>query len=182
LQAFDPIYVNFYLPEQDITDLRPGQAIRIAVEAYPGATFTGEISAVNAKVDDATHNVQVQATLRNADERLVPGMFATADVVLPRQDKFVTLPETAIVYNPYGNAVYVIEKPVESGDAGPLIARQRFIQVGETRGDQVAVVKGVQVGDEIVTAGQLKLRNGSPVQIDNSVQLSSNPAPHPPNT
>jgi membrane fusion protein (multidrug efflux system) len=182
LQALDPIYVNFYLPEQDITDLRPDQAIRIAVEAYPGATFTGAISAVNAKVDDATHNIQVQATLRNADERLVPGMFATADVVLPRQDKFVTLPETAIVYNPYGNAVYVIEKPAEAGGAGPLIARQRFVQLGETRGDQVAVVKGVQVGDEIVTAGQLKLRNGSPVQIDNSVQLSSNPAPHPPNT
>ena len=182
LQAFDPIYVNFYLPEQDITDLRTGQAIRIAVEAYPGTTFTGEISAVNAKVDDATHNVQVQATLRNADERLVPGMFATADVVLPRQDKFVTVPETAIVYNPYGNAVYVIEKPAGTGGADPLIARQRFVQLGETRGDQVAVVKGVQVGDEIVTAGQLKLRNGSPVRIDNTVQLSSNPAPQPPNT
>jgi membrane fusion protein (multidrug efflux system) len=182
LQAFDPIYVNFYLPEQDITDLRTGQAVRVTVEAYPGATFTGTISAINAKTDDATHNVQVQATLRNLDERLVPGMFATTDVVLPRQDKFVTLPETAVVYNPYGNAVYVIEKPAESGGAGPLIARQRFIQLGETRGDQIAVVKGVQVGDQIVTAGQLKLRNGSPVQVDNTVQLSSNPAPQPPNT
>ena len=182
LQAFDPIYVNFYLPEQDITDLRTGQAVRIIVEAYPGTTFTGTISAINAKTDDATHNVQVQATLRNLDERLVPGMFATTDVVLPRQDKFVTVPETAIVYNPYGNAVYVIEKPSGPGGAEPLVARQRFVQLGETRGDQVAVVKGVQVGDEIVTAGQLKLRNGSPVRIDNTVQLSSNPAPQPPNT
>jgi len=182
LQALDPIYVNFFLPEQDITDLRAGQAVRIAVETYPGETFTGVISALNAKVDDATHNIQVQATLRNADERLVPGMFATTDVVLPRQDHFVTLPATAIVYNPYGNAVYVIEKSSEPGGDGALIARQRFIQLGETRGDQIAVVKGVQAGDEIVTAGQLKLRNGSPVQIDNTVQLSVNPAPQPPNT
>ena len=182
LQALDPIYVNFFLPEQDITDLRPGQAVRIAVETYPGETFTGVISALNSKVDDATHNIQVQATVRNADERLVPGMFATTDVVLPRQDKFVTLPATAIVYNPYGNAVYVIEKSSEPGGAGPLIARQRFIQLGETRGDQISVVKGVQVGDQIVTAGQLKLRNGSPVRVDNTVELTTNPAPQPPNT
>jgi len=182
LQAVDPIYVNFFLPEQDITDLRPGQAVRIAVETFPDVMFTGVISALNSKVDDATHNIQVQATVRNADERLVPGMFATADVVLPRQDQYVTLPETAIVYNPYGNAVYVIEKSPDAGGAGPLVARQRFIQLGETRGDQVAVLKGVQAGDRIVTAGQLKLRNGSAVQVDNTVELSTNPAPQPPNT
>jgi len=184
LQAVDPIYANFSLPEQDVTLLKVGQAVRLSVEAFPGVTFAGVINALNAKVDETTHNLQVQATVHNADERLVPGMFVRADVVLPREDHYVTLPATAIVYNPYGDAVYVIE-PGPGADppgGGALIARQRFVQLGETRGDQVAVVKGVRAGEQIVTAGQLKLRNGSPVQVNNAIQPADNPAPTPPNT
>ncbi|HUL55114.1 MAG TPA: efflux RND transporter periplasmic adaptor subunit [Opitutaceae bacterium] len=182
LQALDPIYANFSLPEQDVTQLKAGQAVRLAVEAYPGEIFDGAINALNAKVDETTHSLQVQATVRNADERLVPGMFVRADVVLPREDRFVTLPATAIVYNSYGDAVYVIEEGADPPGGPTLVARQRFVELGETRGDQVAVVKGVRPGEQVVTAGQLKLRNGSLVQINNAVQPSANPAPTPPNT
>jgi membrane fusion protein (multidrug efflux system) len=182
LLALDPIYVNFALPQQDVTGLTVGQSIQIAVDAYPGEVFEGTITALNAKVDDATRNLQVQATLRNAEEKLRPGMFATVDVLLPQKDAIVTLPQTAIVYNPYGNAVYVVEKSTEGPTAGGLIARQRFVQMGDTRGDQVAVLKGVKAGEEIVTSGQLKLRNGAAVQINNTVVPENTPAPTPPNT
>lgn len=182
LQALDPLYANFSLPEQDVTRLKVGQTVHLSVEAYPGEIFTGVVNALNAKVDELTHNILVQATVHNADERLVPGMFVRADVMLPQKDEFITLPVTAIVYNPYGNAVYVIEKSTDPAAAGALVARQRFVQLGATRGDQVAIVKGVQAGDQIITAGQLKLRNGSPVQVNNAVQPANNPAPTPPNT
>jgi membrane fusion protein (multidrug efflux system) len=183
LQSLDPIYANFSLPEQEVTQLRAGQEVRLTVEAFPGQTFTGAINALNAKVDETTHNLQVQAMLRNPGERLVPGMFVRADVVLPQADHFVTLPETAIVYHSYGNAVYVIDRAGDPpGRGGDLVVHERFVELGETRGDEVAVVKGVRPGEEVVTAGQLKLRNGSPVQINNTVQPASNPAPNLPNT
>ena len=181
LQELDPIYINFALPQQDVTGLTAGQSIQVTVDTYPGQVFTGTITALNAKVDDATRNLQVQATLRNADEKLRAGMFGTVDVLLPQKDNFVTLPQTAIVYNPYGNAVYVVEKSTEGTDGGALLARQRFVQMGETRGDQVAILKGVKTGEEVVTSGQLKLRNGAPVAINNSVTPGNNPAPTPPN-
>ena len=164
-----------------MTGLTAGQSIQVTVDTYPGQVFTGTITALNAKVDDATRNLQVQATLRNADEKLRAGMFGTVDVLLPQKDNFVTLPQTAIVYNPYGNAVYVVEKSTEGTDGGALLARQRFVQMGETRGDQVAILKGVKTGEEVVTSGQLKLRNGAPVAINNSVTPGNNPAPTPPN-
>jgi membrane fusion protein (multidrug efflux system) len=182
LQALDPIYVNFSLPQQDVGDLHAGQTVRITVDAYPGAVFEGKINAVNSMIDEATRNIQVQATIRNADERLVPGMFAGVDVILSHEDRLVTLPETAIVYNPYGTAVYIIERTTTESGGQRLVARQHFVTLGETRGDQVAVVKGVKAGDEVVTAGQLKLRNGAPVVVDNSAQPAANPAPNLPNT
>src|ERR1022692_4350658 len=182
LQTLDPIYVNFSLPQQDVGDLHAGQTVRMTVDAFPGVAFEGKVNALNSTVDEATRNIQVQATVRNADERLVPGMFAGVDLILPREDRFVTLPETAIVYNPYGAAVYVVERTKTESGGQLLVARQHFVTLGETRGDQVAVVKGVNAGDEVVTAGQLKLRNGSPVAVDNAAQPASNPAPVPPNT
>jgi membrane fusion protein (multidrug efflux system) len=182
LQALDPIYVNFTLPQQDVADLHVGQSVRVTVDAYPGAVFEGKVNAINSKVDDATRNIQVQATIPNKDERLLPGMFAGVDLILPRQDHFVTLPETAIVYNPYGDAVYVIERTKTPSGAQLLVARQHFVTLGDARGDEVAVVKGINAGDEIVTAGQLKLHNGSPVIVNNAVVSPVNPAPNPPNT
>ena len=181
LQAMDPIYVNFTVPQQDVVNLSPKQSVQVSIDAYPGEAFDGAINAINAKVDDATRNLAVQATLGNAGGKLKPGMFGAVDVLLPRQARLITLPQATIVYNPYGNAVYIVEKSKEAAGAGALIARQRFVQLGETRGDQVAVLKGVQIGDEVVTSGQLKLRNGAAVAINNAVMPENNPAPTPPN-
>lgn len=181
LQALDPIYVNFALPQQDVVDLTEGQKVQVRIDAYPDQTFEGAISAISPKVDDASRNLQVQATLGNANARLKPGMFGSVDVLLPRQGKVITLPQAAIVYNPYGDAVYVVEKAKDAAGADGLVARQRFVQLGETRGDQVAVLKGVKIGDEVVTSGQLKLRNGAAVEINNSITPENNPAPTLPN-
>ena len=183
LQALDPIFVNFSMPQQDVIDLKVGQSVQVAIDAYPGIVFDGTVNAINSKVDDANRNVQVQATLANADERIKPGMFASVDVVLPAQDQYVTLPLTAITYNPYGNSVYVVENKGKDAEGHPVLTvRQQFVELGAQRGDQVAVLKGVKPGEEIVTAGQLKLRNGSPVEINNSVPIESNPAPKLQNT
>ena len=181
LQAMDPIYVNFTVPQQDVVNLSPKQSVQVSIDAYPGEAFDGAINAINAKVDDATRNLAVQATLGNAGGKLKPGMFGAVDVLLPRQARLITLPQATIVYNPYGNAVYIVEKSKEAAGAGALIARQRFVQLGETRGDQVAVLKGVQIGDEVVTSGQIKLRNGAAVAINNSVTPENNHAPTLPN-
>jgi membrane fusion protein (multidrug efflux system) len=183
LQAMDPLYLNFFLPQQDVTDLKVGQAVQVTVDAYPGVTFDGAITAINTKVDDASRNILVQATVRNADERVRPGMFGGVDVVLPAQDKLVTLPQTAISYNPYGNSVYIVEDKGKDADGHPVLTvRQQFVQLGSRRGDQVAVLKGVKAGDEVVTAGQLKLRNGSSVQINNTVVPPNRAQPSLPNT
>jgi len=181
LQTLDPIYVNFTLPQQEVVDLTEGQKVQVRIDAYPGETFEGAVNAVSPKVDDASRNLQAQATLGNAAAKLKPGMFATVEVLLPQQRKLITLPQAAIVYNPYGNAVYVVEKSKDAAGAAGLVARQRFVQLGETRGDQVAVLKGVAAGDEVVTSGQLKLRNGAAVAINNSVTPENNPAPTVPN-
>jgi membrane fusion protein (multidrug efflux system) len=181
LQTLDPIYVNFTLPQQEVVDLTEGQKVQVRIDAYPGETFEGAVNAVSPKVDDASRNLQAQATLSNAAAKLKPGMFATVEVLLPQQRKLITLPQAAIVYNPYGNAVYVVEKSKDAAGAAGLVARQRFVQLGETRGDQVAVLKGVAAGDEVVTSGQLKLRNGAAVAINNSVTPENNPAPTVPN-
>ena len=183
LQALDPLFFNFYLPQQDVTHLTVGQVVQITVDAYPGVVFAGEITAINPKVEETSRNLLVQATVRNQDERLRPGMFAALDVVLPRQDKLVTLPLTAISYNPYGNSVYVVENKGRDASGQPvLVVRQQFVQLGSQRGDQVAVLKRVNAGDEVVTAGQLKLRNGSSVQLNNTVEQTNSLRPNLPNT
>jgi membrane fusion protein (multidrug efflux system) len=182
LQSLDPLYINISLPQQDVVGLSVGEKVQITVDAYPGVVFSGAISALNSKVDDATRNLEIQATASNADGRLKPGMFGSVDVLQPKEDRFLVLPQTAIVYNPYGNAVYIVEQEKDAQGEPTLVARQQFVQLGETRGDQVAVLKGVAVGDQVVTAGQLKLRNGAAVQINDAVQPENEAAPTPPNT
>ena len=182
LQSLDPIYVNFTLPQQDVKNVTAGQQVAVTVDAYAGETFAGVINAYDVKLNDATRSVLVQATLANADGRLRPGMFTTVDVLLPQQEKVITLPQTAIIYNPYGNAVYVIEQGKDKDGQPQLTVRQQFVTLGTTRGDQVSVIEGVKVGDQVVTAGQLKLRNGVGVKVDNRVPVSNSPAPTPPNT
>ncbi len=151
---------------------RPGD--RAKVDTYPGQTFAGTIAAINPQVDASSRNVQVRATLGNPDRRLLPGMYATIDIDIGAPQHHITLPQTAIAYNPYGSTVFLIEH-----QGAAQTARQTFVTTGATRGDQVAVLSGVKEGDVVVTAGQMKLHNGSPVTIDNKVQPTSDAAPAP---
>jgi membrane fusion protein, multidrug efflux system len=180
LQALDPIYADFYVPQQSVEQMRLGQAVTVKVDAYKDLTFVGEIAAINPKVDTTNRNVQVRATLKNPDRKLLPGMYATVEIVTGTPQNYVTLPQTAITYNPYGDTVYVVESKGNDAEGKPqLTARQTFVTVGPTRGDQVAILKGVEEGDMIVTAGQIKLHNGSVVLIDNSVTPTADAAPVP---
>jgi len=180
LQSLDPIYVDFFLPQQALDQIRIGQAVNAKVDTYPGQSFSGEISAIEPKVDTSSRNVQVRATLKNPDHKLLPGMYATVDIATGNPQRFVTLPQTSITFNAYGNTVYIVDKGEAGADGQPqLIARQSFVKTGETRGDQVAILDGVKEGETVVTAGQLKLRNGAPVAVNNSVQPSDDPAPAP---
>jgi membrane fusion protein (multidrug efflux system) len=179
LQALDPIYLDFFVPQQAIDQVRLGQSVTIRIDAFKDQTFAGEISAINPKIDTNTRNVQVRATLKNPDRKLLPGMYATVAINTGEPANYITLPQTAITYNPYGNTVYVVDsKPAEAGGK-PLqqTARQTFVTTGPTRGDQVAILKGVNEGEMIVTTGQIKLHNGSPVLIDNSIAPSADAAP-----
>jgi membrane fusion protein (multidrug efflux system) len=179
LQSLDPIYADFTLPQQRLSRLKIGQAVTAATDAWPGRTFTGTITAINPKVDPETRNIQIEATLANPKHLLLPGMYATVTVQAGEPTPYLTLPQTAVSYNPYGDSVYVVEEG-KGPDGKPLLsARQTFVTVGETRGDQVAIVGGIKPGVMVVTSGQLKLKNGSPVMIDNSIVPSNNPAPTP---
>src|SRR5450631_4421700 len=182
LQALDPIYIDFYVPQQALARLKVKQVVSATVDAYPGVTFNGNIASVNSKVDTASRNVQIRASFANADRRLVPGMYANVDINDGEPSTLVTLPQSAITYNPYGNTVYLVQKSGTDDKGNPkLSVLQRFVKLGETRGDQVAVTSGVAAGDEVVTAGQMKLRNGSPVVVNNKVVPTSDSNPTPPN-
>ncbi len=174
LQALDPIHADFFLPQQALSQIETGQRITARIDTWPGETFPGEITAINPKVDTATRNVQVRATLKNPGERLLPGMFARVEITVGAPRNVVTLPVTAITSNPYGDTVYVVE-----GTAPEQTVRQVFVRVGETRGDVVAVQTGIEAGQTVVTAGQLKLRKGAPVTVDNSIVPTADPAPTP---
>jgi membrane fusion protein, multidrug efflux system len=177
LQALDRLYVDFTLPQQMVDQVAVGQAVNARLDAYPGRTFKGVIQAFNSKVDQTSRNVQVRAIFDNAERKLLPGMFVQIDIETGTAARYVTLPQTAIVYNPYGNSVFLAVK----GDAGKdgLVAHQTFIKTGATRGDQVAVLSGVEQGATVVTAGQIKLRNGTLLKVDNSIPVANDANPTP---
>jgi membrane fusion protein (multidrug efflux system) len=180
LQALDPIFVDFYLPQQAIAQLNVGQKVNAKIDAYPGRAFPGEISAINPKVDTATRNVQIRATLKNADHALVPGMYATVNIDTGALERRVTLPATAIAYNSYGSTVFLVDDKGKTDDGKPnLVSRQVFVTTGATRGDQVSIISGVKDGDTVVIAGQVKLRNGISVLVDNHIvpKFDANPVP-----
>jgi membrane fusion protein (multidrug efflux system) len=180
LQSLDPIYVDFFLPQQTLDQIRIGQGVSAEVDTYPGRLFPGEISAIEPKVDTASRNVRVRATLNNADRKLLPGMYATVDIATGEPQRYVTLPQTAITFNAYGNTVYIVDQGAPGPDGQPqLTVRQSFVKTGETRGDQIAILEGVKEGETVVTAGQMKLRSGAPVSVNNSVQPSNDAAPAP---
>ncbi len=180
LQALDPIYVDFYLPQQALAQIRTGQKVTATVDTFPGQTFPGTITSISPLVSTATRNVAVRATLANADHKLLPGMYAKVDIDVGTEQRYVTLPQTAITYNPYGDTVYLVQSQGKDAQGHPLmIAHQTFVTTGPTRGDQIAIIKGVSAGDTVVSAGQMKLRNGSRLLINNTVRPADNANPHP---
>jgi membrane fusion protein (multidrug efflux system) len=180
LQQLDPIFIDFYAPEKNLAQIRVGQTVAARIDAAPGQSFSGEISAVNSVVDAATRNVQIRATIRNSEQKLLPGMFTKVAINVGVSQRVATLPQTAITYNSYGNIVFVVEESGKDAAGKPqLVARQQFVTTGETRGDQVAILSGVKEGDTVVGTGQIKLRNGSPIVVNNAVQPSNDPHPQP---
>jgi len=180
LQALDPIYLDFFLPQQALNAIKVGQEVIAKTNTWPGRAFSGKISVINPQVESNTRNVKVRAVLSNPDHRLLPGMYATVDLVSGPPQRYITLPQTAITYNPYGNMAYLAEENGKNKEGKPqLIARSVFVTTGPTRGDQVAILKGVKEGDSVVTSGQIKLRNGSPILINNAIQPSFDANPQP---
>lgn len=180
LQQLDPIYVDFFVPQKHLQKIKLGLTVSAVTDAYANESFTGTITAINAKVESETRNILVRATIPNPDLKLRPGMYANVAIASGETEKYLTLPQTAITYNPYGNSVYLVKDNGQDDKGQPqLKAEQVFVTTGERRGDQVAILSGVQEGDTVITAGQVKLRPGSPVIINNDVQPSNDPAPAP---
>lgn len=179
LQQLDPIYVDFNIPEQFLPRISLGQKVSLAVEAHPENTFEGEITALNSKVDEQTRNIQIRATFKNPDKKLLPGMFGRLNVDVEQPQHYLTLPATAVVFNPYGNTVFLVQHKDNDDGTPALTVQQSVVVTGETRGDQIAILSGIKEGDEVVTSGQVKLRNGVPVIINNDAPPSNDPDPHP---
>ena len=185
LQNLSSLYVDFFLPEQSIPQIAVGQTVQISVSAYPTQNFPGTVSAINPKVENSTRNVQVRATLANPDGKLLPGMFASLQVLLPDPQPRIVVPESAITYTLYGNSLYVVAQK-KTADGSPekddkgqpvLIAERRFIETGERRDGQVMITKGVQSGEKVVTAGQIKLDNGAHIAIADDKTLAEQNSP-----
>ena len=184
LESLNPIYADFFQPQQKISQLKVGQSLSLKLDAYPGQVFNGRITTLNPKVDSASRNIQIQSTFDNAKLLLLPGMYANVNVEVGQAQQLLTLPQTAVTYNPYGSTVFIV-KDSDKADADgkkPKVAQQVFVITGETRGDQITILKGLVEGQEVVTSGQMKLKNGTPVLIDNSVLPGNNhsPTPHEP--
>ena len=198
LQTIDPIYVDFNLPQKQLGALQAGQVVNVTSDGFAGVVFPGKITAISPKVDTTTRNVVVEATLANPKRQLLPGMFANASVEVGEKKHYLTLPQTAITYNPYGSTVFVVltadeaaaaakaaasgasaAAPAQAASGNGLVVQQTFVTTGETRGDQVAILKGLKEGQQVVTSGQLKLKNGTSVVIDNSVVPANSPNPTP---
>ena len=179
LQSLDPIYVNFTLPQQHLAQLSPGQPVQVTCDALPGLTIKGRITAINPLVDTATRNIQLQATVDNQAEKLRPGMFVNAALGLPVHQEVLAIPSTAVLYAPYGDSVFVVEDDKER--KGSKALRQQFVRLGEKRGDFVAVTSGLKQGEEIVSTGVFKLRNGQAVVVDNRLAPTFQQSPKPEN-
>jgi len=180
LQSLDPIFVNFALPQQHLALLRTGLPVRVTCDALPGVKVDGRITAVNPLVDTETRNVQLQATVANRAEKLRPGMFVNAAIVLPARNKVRAIPATAVLYAPYGDSVFVVTDDKEG--KGGKVLRQQFVRLGEKRGDFVAVANGLTEGEIIVSTGVFKLRNGQSVEVDNRLAPPFRKAPSPENS
>jgi membrane fusion protein (multidrug efflux system) len=182
LQSLNPIYVNFGVPQQSSTQMRVGRTVRITSDSLPSVEFSGRVTAIDSIVDEATRNIQVQATLANPGGKLRPGMFVQAQAGVGGSNTIVALPASAISYAPFGDSVFVVtdlKNPTGQSYRG---VRQQFVKLGPARGDQIAVTSGVKPGDEVVTSGLFKLRNGAAVVVNNKVKPTNSPKPKPENS
>ena len=183
LQTLDHVFVDFSLPQKDLGKIANDLPVRVTTDAFPGREFSGTLSAINPAVDQATRNVKLQATLNNQDHALRAGMFAKVEVLLPEKNSVLYIPATSVAYAPYGDSVYVIEKKHnEETKQDELVLRQQFVRLGETRGDFVAVTEGLKAGQEVVSTGAFKLRNGMNVVIDNKLAPKGQLNPTPSDT
>jgi membrane fusion protein (multidrug efflux system) len=182
LQSLNPIYVNFGVPQQAMTDVRAGRTVRITSDDRTGVVVEGRITAIDSVVDESTRNVQAQATVTNGTGALRPGMFVQTEVVVGASAPAISLPASAISYAPYGNSVFVVSDLKDEHGKAYRGVRQQFVKVGAARGDQIAVLSGVKAGEEVVTSGVFKLRNGAAVLVNNKVRPGNNPAPKPENS
>ena len=177
LQSLNPIYVNFAVPQQDVGDMRIGRTVHITISELGNSEFAGRVSAVDSVVDQTTRNVQVQATLANPGGRLRPGMFVQAQVMLGEARDVIAVPTSAINYAPYGDSVFVVSDLKNPQGQAYRGVRQQVVKLGTARGDQIAILSGISAGEEIVTSGVFKLRNGAPIQVNNAVQPGNSKAP-----
>jgi membrane fusion protein (multidrug efflux system) len=182
LQSLSPIHANFGVPQQSASQISVGRAVRVTTDDGSGTQWTGRVTAIDSKVDEATRNIQIQATLANSDGRLRPGMFVQAEVVLGPSHALVALPASAISYAPYGDSVFVVTDLKDPNGRAYRGVRQQVVKVGPARGDQISILSGIKAGEEVVTSGVFKLRNGAAVLVNNKVQPANNPTPKPENS
>lgn len=183
LQTLNPIFVNFLLPQQYLSRLQQGLTVQVTTDALPGEVIEGKVTAINPEVDPATRNIRVQATVENVREELRPGMFANAAVVLPVQEQVLAIPATAVLYAPYSDSVFIVEKQATQKNGPPAgTVRQQFVRLGRKRGDFVSVISGLKEGDTIVSTGVFKLRNGQAIVVDNTLSPAFKLKPDPSNS
>jgi membrane fusion protein, multidrug efflux system len=182
LQSLNPIYVNFGVPQQALAQIKTGRKVRVTVEDLGGPEFTGPITAIDSVVDESTRNVQAQATLANPAGKLRPGMFVQTAVGVGSAASVVSLPASAIQHAPFGDSVFVVGDLKDPKGHTYRGVRQQFVKLGGSRGDQIAITSGLKPGDEVVTSGVFKLRNGAAVLVNNKVRPGNNPAPKPENS
>jgi membrane fusion protein (multidrug efflux system) len=180
LQAMDPIFVNFQLPQQELAKIRQGLPVKLTSDALPGETIEGSITAVNPQVDNATRNLRAQATVANIRELLRPGMFVNVTLVLPEVQSVLIIPSTAVLYAPYSDSVFIVDdKRNDTGASSGSVVRQQFVRLGEKRGDYITVLSGIKEGETVVSTGAFKLRNGQAVVVDNTLAPEFNLVPNP---
>ncbi|MBV8641775.1 MAG: efflux RND transporter periplasmic adaptor subunit [Verrucomicrobia bacterium] len=179
LQSFDPIYANFMLPQQDLSKLVVGQPVTLRVDAYGDRSFNGVVTAINSLVDQATRNVQVQATLANPDALLRPGMFAKVSVSMSDMKDVIAIPATAIHYAPYGDSIFVVSEMKDQTGKDFKAVKEQFVKVGQSRGDMISIISGLKPGEEVVTSGVFRLKSGAHIVVNNEIKPESELAPTP---
>jgi membrane fusion protein, multidrug efflux system len=179
LQSLDPVYVDFAIPQQQIADVRVGDGLDISVDGIAGVAGKGHITAINSIVDQSTRNINIRATLRNHDGRLYPGMFVQASILVGKNSPVIALPASSISYTPYGDFVYIVDNIQGPNGETYRSVKQQLVKLGGARGDQVEIIDGVKLGEEIVTSGVFKLRSGMAVVINNEIQPGNSPTPNP---